>query len=42
MFFSEFNLEAMCHRIWNLNFLLKYGGYSHVYVLYESTSCHEL
>jgi hypothetical protein len=32
----------MCHRIWNVNFLLKYGGYSHVHILYEPTSCHEL
>jgi hypothetical protein len=34
-------LEAMCHRIRNVNFLLKFGGYSHVQVLYKSTSCHE-
>jgi hypothetical protein len=32
----------MCHRIQNVNFLLTYRGYSHVHVLYESTSCHEL
>jgi hypothetical protein len=37
----QFNLEAMCHRIRNVNFLLKYGGYSHIQVLYKSTSCHE-
>jgi hypothetical protein len=39
--FFRFNLEAMCHRIQNVNFLLKYRGYSHVLVLYESTPCHE-
>jgi hypothetical protein len=37
----RFNLEAMCHRIRNVNFLLKFGGYSHIQVLYKSTSCHE-
>jgi hypothetical protein len=37
----RFNLEAMCHRIRNVNSLLKFGGYSHVQVLYKSTSCHE-
>jgi hypothetical protein len=41
MVFFRFNLEAMCYRIRNINFLLKYGSYSHVNVLYESTSCHE-
>jgi hypothetical protein len=41
MVFFRFNLEAMCHRIRNVNFLLKCGGYSHVNILYESTSCHE-
>jgi hypothetical protein len=37
----RFNLEATCHRIRNVNFLLKFGGYSHIQVLYKSTSCHE-
>jgi hypothetical protein len=37
----RFNLEAMCHRIRNINFLSKYEGYSHVNVSYKSTSCHE-
>jgi hypothetical protein len=32
----------MRHRIRNVNFLLRYGGYSHVHILYELTSCHEL
>jgi hypothetical protein len=39
--FFRFNLEAMCHRIQNVNSLSRYGGYSHVNVLYKSTSCHE-
>jgi hypothetical protein len=39
--FFRFNLEVMCHRIWNVNFLSKYRGYSHINVLYKSTSCHE-
>jgi hypothetical protein len=37
----RFNLEAMCHRIRNVNSLLKFGGYSHIQVSYKSTSCHE-
>jgi hypothetical protein len=37
----RFNLEAMCHRIRNVNSLLKFGGYSHVQVSYKSTSCNE-
>jgi hypothetical protein len=37
----RFNLEAMCHRIRNVNSLLKFGGYSHVQVSYKLTSCHE-
>jgi hypothetical protein len=39
--FFRFNLEAMCHRIKNVNFLLKFKGYSHVQVSYKLTSCHE-
>jgi hypothetical protein len=39
--FFRFNLEAMCHRIKNVNFLLKFGGYSHIQVSYKSTSYHE-
>jgi hypothetical protein len=39
--FFRFNLEAMCHRIRNVNFLSKYEGYSHVNVLYKLISCHE-
>jgi hypothetical protein len=37
----RFNLEAMCHRIRNVNFILKFGGYSHIQVSYKLTSCHE-
>jgi hypothetical protein len=37
----RFNLEAMCHRIRNVNSLLKFGGYSHVQVSYKLTSCPE-
>jgi hypothetical protein len=40
--FFRINLEAMCHKFLNINFfLLTDGGYGHVHVLYESTSCHE-
>jgi hypothetical protein len=31
----------MCHRISNVNFLLKFGGYSHVQVSYKLTFYHE-
>jgi hypothetical protein len=41
VFSSRFNLEATCHRIRNVIFLLKFGGYGHVQVLSKSTSCHE-
>jgi hypothetical protein len=41
VFSFRFNFEAACHRIRNVNFLLKFGGYGHVQVLYKSTSCHE-
>jgi hypothetical protein len=37
----RFNLEAMCHKITNVNSLLKFEGYSHVQVSYKLTSCHE-
>jgi hypothetical protein len=37
----RFSLEAMCHRIQNVNFLLKFGGYSHFQVSYKLTSCHK-
>jgi hypothetical protein len=37
----RFNLEAMCHRIRNVNSLLKFGGYSHIQVSYKSTTCYE-
>jgi hypothetical protein len=41
VFSSRFNLEATCHRIRNVNFLFKFGGYGHIQVLSKSTSCHE-
>jgi hypothetical protein len=40
-FSFRFNLEATCHRIRNVNFLLKFGGYSQVQVLYKLTACYE-
>jgi hypothetical protein len=42
MFFFQIQFGGYVPLNPNVNFLLQYGGYSHVHVLYESTSCHEL